>query len=363
MVAHGPNLLESPVVVHRNVKLAPGRLLTLGFVLLGLVAIGVFLIRVGVGPILGSLQSLGLFGFAVFCVYTLGVLSLLGLSWYVIASDVPVRQLSGFVFGRIMREVAADIMPFAQVGGFVLGVRGACLFGVSTSLAVASTLVDLGAEMAGQLLFTAIGLSVLSLHPPPAFPHRVVDPVIYIGFGLGVATVVGFFFSQRFVSKALTRLSARWPKQIQVHLASVQVDLGDIYREPARVALSIALHVLAWLTAVGGVWLILGLMGARLPLPMVLVLESLVYLLRSAAFFVPGAIGVMEGGYVLLGPIFGLPAEAALSLALIKRGRDLAIGLAAIAVWQVLEGKRLFGWGSNVGRAAGPNEAGKIGDR
>jgi uncharacterized membrane protein YbhN (UPF0104 family) len=64
------------------------------------------------------------------------------------------------------------------------------------------------------------------------------------------------------------------------------------------------------------------------------------------AFFVPGAIGVMEGGYVLLGPIFGLPADIALSLALIKRGRDLAIGLLAIAVWQTLEGKRLLRWGA-----------------
>jgi uncharacterized membrane protein YbhN (UPF0104 family) len=83
-------------------------------------------------------------------------------------------------------------------------------------------------------------------------------------------------------------------------------------------------------------------MGARMQPSMILVMESLVYLARSVAFFVPGAIGVMEGGYVLLGPIFGLPADIALSLALIKRGRDLAIGLPATAVWQILEGKRLL---------------------
>jgi uncharacterized membrane protein YbhN (UPF0104 family) len=120
----------------------------------------------------------------------------------------------------------------------------------------------------------------------------------------------------------------------------------EIYRRPLRVGLAIGLHLLAWLTAVGGVWLILGFMGARMQPSMILVMESLVYLARSVAFFVPGAIGVMEGGYVLLGPIFGLPAELALSLALIKRGRDLAIGLSAIAGWQVLEGRRLLRSGS-----------------
>jgi putative membrane protein len=249
-----------------------------------------------------------------------------------------------------MREVAADILPFAQVGGFILGVRGACLFGVSTSIAVSSSLVDLGAEMAGQLLFTAIALSILGLHPPPRFPHNVVDPISSVGLGLGVVTVAGFFFSQRFASRALAKLSARWPAQIQAHLTSVQAILADIYRRPARVALSIGLHLVAWLTAVGGVWLTLSFMGARMQPSMILVMESLVYLARSVAFFVPGAIGVMEGGYVLLGPIFGLPAELALSLALIKRGRDLAIGLLAIAVWQILEGKRLLKWGSGPAR-------------
>jgi putative membrane protein len=343
MVANRPEPLEfSPVVPPLRRNLAPGRLAALGFLLLGLVAICLFLVRFGVGPILGSLQSLGLVGFVVFCLYTLGVLSLLGTCWYILVKSVPLRQLGGFIFGRIMREVAADILPFAQVGGFIMGVRGASLFGVSTSLAVASSVVDLGTEMAGQLLFTAVGLSVLGLHPPPHFPHRVVDPISTVGLGLGVVTVAGFFFSQRFAARALTRLSARWPKQIQAHLTSVQAILTEIYGRPARVALSIGLHLVAWLTAVGGVWLTLGFMGVRMQPSMILVMESLVYLVRSVAFFVPGALGVMEGGYVLLGPIFGLPAEVALSLALIKRGRDLAIGLPATAAWQILEGKRLL---------------------
>jgi putative membrane protein len=347
MVANRPEPIElSPVVPPVKRKLSAGRVFTVGFLLLGLVAICAFLARVGVGPILGSLKSLGLFGFAVFCFYTLGVLSLLGVSWYVVGPGAPPKQLSGFIFGRVMREVAADILPFAQVGGFILGVRGACLFGVSTSLAVASSIVDLGGEMAGQLLFTAIGLSILGLHPPPRFPHNVVDPITSVGLGLGAITVAAFFFSQRFASRALARLSAGWPKQIQAHLTSVQDILADIYRQPGRVALSIGLHLLAWLTAVGGVWLTLGFMGVRMQPSMILVMESLVYLARSVAFFVPGAIGVMEGGYVLLGPVFGLPADIALSLALIKRGRDLAIGLCAIAVWQTLEGKQLLKVGS-----------------
>ena len=328
--------------------MATGRVLSLGIAFLGVITIWAFLVRFRAGTILESLHSLGMAGFAIFCCYTLGVLILLGISWYVIVPGTPIRQMPGFIFGRLMREVAADILPFAQLGGFVVGVRGACLFGVSTSLSIASSLVDLGAEMAGQLLFTAIGLSVLSLHPPRSFPHKIVDPAIYVGLALGVVTAMGFFFSQHFAPSILTRVSVRWPEKMKAQLASVQMELAEIYRQPARVALSVGLHLVAWLVAVGGVWLTLHLMGAPMQVSMVLVMESLIYLLRSVAFFVPGALGVVEGGYILLGPIFGLPAEVALSLALIKRGRDLAIGSLAIAAWQILEGRRLLGWGSRL---------------
>ncbi len=46
--------------------------------------------------------------------------------------------------------------------------------------------------------------------------------------------------------------------------------------------------------------------GATLDFAAVLVIESLLYAIRSVAFFVPNAIGVQEGAYVMLGAGFGL---------------------------------------------------------
>jgi len=45
---------------------------------------------------------------------------------------------------------------------------------------------------------------------------------------------------------------------------------------------------------------------------------------------------------VLVGGLFGLPADFCLALSLIKRARDIAVGLPALALWQVLEGRRLL---------------------
>ena len=48
---------------------------------------------------------------------------------------------------------------------------------------------------------------------------------------------------------------------------------------------------------------------------------------RGAAFAIPGAFGVQEGGLILLCAIFGIPSEAALGLSLVKRIPDLVLGV------------------------------------
>ena len=49
---------------------------------------------------------------------------------------------------------------------------------------------------------------------------------------------------------------------------------------------------------------------------------------------------MQEGVYALLGPLFGLPSEAALALSLLKRARDIAIGVPVLLSWQLVEGRR-----------------------
>jgi putative membrane protein len=305
-------------------------------------AVGLALLRhVGWRPVAAALAALGVGGLVAFCAATLGVLALLGYGWFVIAPGLPARALAGFVFGRVMREVAADILPFSQIGGFVVGARGAVLLGATPVGVVASAVVDLAAEMIGQLLFTAVGLAVLVQDAPRAFPHRLLDPVLAAGLALGLLTA-GLFMAAQYGGLALVgRFNAPWVQAVGAQAAAVQATLRELYRRPWRVAASIGLHFIAWLCAAAAVWMVLGFMGAPLSYPRVVALESLIYLLRSAAFFGPGGLGVLEGGYVLLGPVFGLSAEIALGLSLAKRARDLVIGAPSVVIWQALEGRRL----------------------
>src|SRR5262249_29317497 len=111
------------------------------------------------------------------------------------------------------------------------------------------------------------------------------------------------------------------------------------------------LHFIAWV--LGGLesWLILLFMGVPLGIGPVLAIEALLCAARGAAFFVPAAIGIQEGAYVLLGGVFGLPMETALALSLIKRARDIALGLPSLLAWQGAEFGRI--WRHKTYRRAG----------
>jgi hypothetical protein len=54
---------------------------------------------------------------------------------------------------------------------------------------------------------------------------------------------------------------------------------------------------------------------------------------------VPGALGAQEGGLIALCAIFGIPAEAALALSLVKRLADLLVGVPGLFAWHALEGR------------------------
>ena len=115
-----------------------------------------------------------------------------------------------------------------------------------------------------------------------------------------------------------------------------------LYRRPGRISASFLIHLAAWILAGAGTWVALQFIGHPLPLSQAIVIESLVFALRSAAFIVPWGAGIQEGGYVVVGAVFGLPPEAALAISLLKRARDLVLGVPAAAAWQLLEGQRIW---------------------
>jgi len=93
----------------------------------------------------------------------------------------------------------------------------------------------------------------------------------------------------------------------------------------------------AWATGGMEVWLAAHFVGAPLPLLGAIAVEAIVQAARTLGFAIPAALGVQEGAFLLAGAALGLPAEAALAIALVKRGREIATGLPALFVWPFIE--------------------------
>jgi uncharacterized membrane protein YbhN (UPF0104 family) len=106
------------------------------------------------------------------------------------------------------------------------------------------------------------------------------------------------------------------------------------------VGLSAALHLASWIASAIGTWIAFRLIGAHVGLAAVIAIESLISAARSAAVFVPNALGVQEAAYAVLAPLFGVGAEFGLAVSLIKRARDIVVGVPILLIWQGVEGQR-----------------------
>jgi uncharacterized membrane protein YbhN (UPF0104 family) len=168
--------------------------------------------------------------------------------------------------------------------------------------------------------------------------------------GLGAVAFVGL---QRRGGDLMQRLVDRFLPAAAARTGTVVDAIDRLYHRPTRIAAAVLIHLAAWVGSAVGVWLALRLAGVRIELTSVLAIESLVGALRTAAFIAPMGIGVQEASYALLGPLFGLGPELSLAVSLLKRARDLAIGVPTLLTWQGLEGARLVRgeWGGAGGGA------------
>lgn len=296
---------------------------------------------VGVRPVLAAMASIGWVGMATFTAWSVGVLAILGCAWIAVAPGQPVARVALFAWARTTREAATDVLPFSQLGGLVVGARTLAAGGVPEPVVYASMIADMTTEMAAQLLFTLAGVAVLLLVLMDAPVQQGLVPLALGGLAAMVALMALFVFAQKPVLRLAGALGARLLPGSVAATDAIRTALDAIYREPRRVILAFVLNLAAWLASAAGAWVALGFMGSGVPLWAVLTIEALIFTLRSVAFAIPGAIGVQEAAYVLVGPLFGLPPDHALALSLLKRARDLLIGVPALLAWQVGEARRV----------------------
>jgi putative membrane protein len=242
----------------------------------------------------------------------------------------------------LIRDAGSEVLPFSQMGGCVLGARVVTLAGLPAAIAAASTMADLTLEFLAKLVYMALGVLLLvNLRPEAPIVTPVAIGLTATGF-FAIAFVVlqrhGFDLFDRFARL----LGPGWVARTAAGVAALRDTLAGTYQQKMRLWAGFVLHLVCWIASAVEVWIALRFASAPLGFGTVLVIESLLYAIRTVAFAIPNAVGVQEGAYVLIGASLGLTPEMALAISLLKRARDLVIGVPALGVWQAVEGGRLW---------------------
>lgn len=236
-------------------------------------------------------------------------------------------------------EAVNSLMPAGQMGGPVVMARMLARQVGTLSQSGALVTVATTQQVLAQALFAIIGVVLLSLRTGSRDLVMVLIAAVAL-FALGGAVLYrlqrrGLFGRIGQIFSA-TRLGKKYPA-IARGAARLDHMVATVYGQARAVQACFALNFIGWLVGTGEVWLAMYFIGHPVSLMDALLLESLGQAVRGAAFAIPGALGVQEGGFLLLAPFVGMTPEAALALSLCKRARELLLGLPGLAYWHWTE--------------------------
>ncbi len=238
-------------------------------------------------------------------------------------ATLPLLTAAAFV-----RNAVNTLLPVAHVGGEVVATRLLARRGLPMPMTIASVVVETTVTLFVQIVLLVVGLGLLASYAGsgPLARH------LWWGLVVAIPIVLAFVFVQRRSRPflRLQRLAARVAgASFVAGLDGEAIDraIAHLYDRPREWVRCAVWQMASALGGAGEFWVILKLLHQPAGLRLCVVLESLIQALQSAAFLVPGALGVQEGGLVGIGAVAGLAPEVALAVSLVRRIRQVGISL------------------------------------
>lgn len=238
-----------------------------------------------------------------------------------------------------VREAVNRLLPTASVGGELVGIRLARLRLNDTSAIAASIVTEVMVTMFSYYVFTVLGVLAL-LSAMQGAKH---GWAIIVGLLLSLAGPILFALALHHgaLFARLHGLIHHVFGETQIGTAADGARLDEhiraLVRKPGVLLRAMGWQVSGLLIGTAEVWLALELLGHPVSLWQALFIEALTQATRQMAFFVPAGLGVQEAVVLMLGEMLGIGPDISLSLALVKRARELLFGVPALLSWQWLE--------------------------
>jgi len=307
----------------------------------GMIIFIALVIHQGVGTVVAavSIAGLNLLWVALFRLIPL-VLNTLG--WRQLFNKTDPPPLLSVLSARWTADAFNTLLPVAQVGGHVIRAGQITRCGPSKTEAGATVVVDFTTGLVTQAIFALMGTYLLFRQRGDAEEIQGLVTGLIIAFFL----LMGFYLTQRmgffsFAARFIQSIAGR--RQLIALAGSSQAldqNVGLIYDRRADILLCSSLRLLAWLTKTCESWLTLYFLGFPVTFQDAMIIESLSAAVASAAFIIPGALGIKEGGIMLIGSMLSVRPDIGLALAMVKRVCDLLVGIPGILTWMVAEGRR-----------------------
>jgi putative membrane protein len=244
-----------------------------------------------------------------------------------------------------VREASNRLLPVANIGGEIIGIRLVKWRGIGGAAAAASIIMEVLLTLVNQYLFTALGIILLIELTRNISAFSTVISALVASLPLPIFLLIllrhGKVFS-RIETFAEKSLGGRSKLTELIDGANLDLEIRAQYSRPLRLILACGWQFLGYVVGSFETWLALHLLGYPISIWDAIAIEAVTQALRHIIFVVPAGIGVQEGGLVLFGNIIGLPPEASVALSLVKRMREIGFGVPALISWQWAEARRLY---------------------
>jgi glycosyltransferase 2 family protein len=262
-------------------------------------------------------------------------------SWKYILVDPPANITVGRLFWlRLGGESLNQLTPTASLGGEPFKASRLQADGVPLEVASASVVIVKGILVLSLALYIFTGLALAPVYLPEVAKHM----LFLCLAALGLATV-GIIFvvvqrrgpcgnSFRFLSRR--GWLPHFLRDQECFLENLDTAMSRFYRQyPSRAVVAFSLFFLSWLLHAVEIYLIFWLLGHPISCGLAVCLDSLAMLFTALGFFIPAAMGVQEGGNILLALGFNLGFTLGAAFSILRRLREafwLCLGL--VVVWR-----------------------------
>ena len=229
---------------------------------------------------------------------------------------------------RMVGEAVNNTTPLATMGGEpVKAVLLKRYFSMGYAEGTASLIIAKTTNLLALIVFLVAGFGFMIATEALPSSYNLVAGAGLIAFTAGILL---FFLVQRYKISSLagtwiarTRLG-RFLEDLLHHVHDMEDRLIHFYiRHRRRFLLALALALANWVIGALELYVTLWFLGHPVTFSEAWIIEAIAQLVRSGAFFIPGALGVQEGAFMIVIEAMTGRGVLGLAVAMIRRFREI----------------------------------------